>query len=141
MPDGNPDKKRIDIESIISRLLRTGVTTSAAVILLGTALMVATHSTGYGAVESYHLRESLHYRAHNPADFPVSVSGVFAGAIALKPFAIIMAGVLILIATPALRVAVCLVDYALERDGDYVLITLYVLIVLILSFLLGRSIG
>ena len=47
-------------------------------------------------------------------------------------------GLLLLIATPILRVAVSLVGFALERDRTYAVISAGVLIVLLISFLLGR---
>jgi uncharacterized membrane protein len=48
-----------------------------------------------------------------------------------------MLGLLLLIATPVLRVAVSVIGFALDRDRLFVLITLAVLAVLIGSFAIG----
>ena len=52
-----------------------------------------------------------------------------------------MAGLILLIATPVARVAVSVLVFVVERDGAFVLITLFVLILLLLSFLLGKAGG
>ena len=54
--------------------------------------------------------------------------------VAVKPFAIIQLGVIILLATPVLRVTSSLVLFAFEKDRAFVLITLFVLAVLLFSF-------
>jgi uncharacterized membrane protein len=129
------------MELLISRLLRFGVTLSSTIILAGVLLMIFTHSTGYSAAGSYHLKLILPYHPHTTAEFPTAVPEVVAGVRALKPFAIVMLGILLLIATPVLRVAVSLVAFILEGDRAYVWITLYVLVVLVVSFAIGRAIG
>lgn len=48
-----------------------------------------------------------------------------------------MAGLLLLIATPVIRVAASVVAYAFERDRLYVAITAAVLLLLFASFALG----
>jgi uncharacterized membrane protein len=57
----------------------------------------------------------------------------------LQPQAVITLGLLLLIATPVLRVAVSVVAFALEHDRRYVIITLIVMTILIISFTLGRG--
>jgi uncharacterized membrane protein len=59
------------------------------------------------------------------------------GALALKPFALIAAGLLLLIATPVVRVARSVVFFAAQRDWRYVAVTLSVLAVLAGSFVVG----
>jgi uncharacterized membrane protein len=138
LPDA---KKLIDMELVISRLLRLGVYTSSAVILAGVLMMIVTRSTGYSAVGSYHLATVMQYHAHTAGEFPVTVPEVIHGALLLKPFAVIMLGALLLIATPVMRVAVSLVAFVLEGDRAYAWITLYVLVVLLVSFLMGSALG
>ena len=48
-----------------------------------------------------------------------------------------MVGVLLLVATPVLRVTVSVVGFALERDRRFVIITALVLAVLLGSFAIG----
>ena len=60
----------------------------------------------------------------------------------MHPQSIIALGLLLLIATPILRVAVSIIAFALERDYRFVVITAIVLVILILSnFLLGNIVG
>jgi uncharacterized membrane protein len=69
---------------------------------------------------------------------PHTLAAVLAGVQTLQPKAIIDAGLLLLIATPVLRVAVSVVAFLLEKDYVYTAITLFVLAVLLTSFFLGR---
>jgi len=50
-----------------------------------------------------------------------------------------VAGLLVLIATPVLRVALSVVGFALQRDWVYVGLTVLVLLVLLGSFLVGKA--
>jgi len=52
-----------------------------------------------------------------------------------------MLGLLLLIATPIARVAFSVVAFLVERDRVYVLITIIVLALLVLSLLIGGSEG
>jgi uncharacterized membrane protein len=58
-------------------------------------------------------------------------------AVAGKPYAIIGFGMLLLIATPVIRVALSVVFFLVQRDWLYVAITLFVLAVLLLSLVAG----
>jgi uncharacterized membrane protein len=55
------------------------------------------------------------------------------------PVALVALGLLVLLATPFLRVAVSIVAFALERDWRYVGITALVLAILLASFFLGKG--
>jgi uncharacterized membrane protein len=52
-----------------------------------------------------------------------------------------MAGLLLLIATPVLRVAVSILAFVYQRDRAFVAITSIVLALLLTSFVLGRGGG
>ena len=69
--------------------------------------------------------------------FPHSVRDVLRGIRESRGQAVVTLGLLLLIATPVLRVAVSIVAFAYERDRPYVVITTIVLLLLILSFALG----
>jgi uncharacterized membrane protein len=60
------------------------------------------------------------------------------GLRAVRPQAISQLGLLVLVATPILRVATSLVAFALERDRLYVLLTTIVLAILLASAFLIR---
>lgn len=111
------------VELTISKSLRIGVVISAAFIIVGLAMLLITHKSGY----------SSNY-------FPTTVYGIFKGLVALKPYAIILTGLLILILTPVFRVAVSILVFLKEKDYLYVKITTFVLIVLLFSLFMGKSI-
>jgi uncharacterized membrane protein len=55
--------------------------------------------------------------------------------------AIVMTGLLLLIATPVLRVAISVLAFVYQRDRTFVVITTVVLALLLTSFALGRGGG
>lgn len=122
---GVPQDARVrQAELIIAYVLRGGVLLSAGVIVLGVLL----YATGGGAGGAIGSRPT-------PSTFGAVLAGVARG----DGRAVIELGLLILLATPVLRVAVSTVTFALERDWRYVAITAAVLTVLILSFVLGKG--
>jgi uncharacterized membrane protein len=68
---------------------------------------------------------------------PHTVAAVVKGVEQGHGPALVMLGLLLLIATPVLRVTVSVIGFARERDRRFVLITLVVLAVLIGSFAVG----
>jgi uncharacterized membrane protein len=112
-------------ELVISVVLRGGVLLSAAIIALGTALFFWLALTGHGSA--------------GEGAFPHTLGDTLAGVRAGRPAAIIVLGLLVLLATPLLRVIVSAATFARERDWRYVAITLAVLAILLLSFALGKG--
>ncbi len=108
------------IELVIGQVLRIGVITSAIVILIGLALALVTGKTGYPT-----------------GVFPTSFSAIFQGTAALRPFAITMLGLFLLILTPVLRVVVSIYAFAKENDKLYVWITTLVLLILVIAMFIG----
>lgn len=109
-----------EVELIIGQILRIGVVTSAIVIAIGIVMMILQGSGGYpNGME------------------PTSFGTIFAGVFALKPYAIMMLGLFLLILTPTLRVAVSIYAFAVEKDHLYVWITTAVLIILIVASIIG----
>ena len=122
MSKGKNIRDLLDAELFISSSLRVGVYLSAVVIAIGLILLFVTGNSGY------------------PTDqFPTTVRAVLAGALYLKPSAVISLGLLLLIATPVFRVAFSVLLFVLEKDRLYTVITLFVLCVLVISFMLGRA--
>jgi uncharacterized membrane protein len=119
---------------VIPVVLVVGVGLSAAVLVAGLALLVATGRTGYHEA----LTPQLLVARAGTVLFPVTVGDVLSGVAALRPFAVIELGVLLLIATPVLRVAASVILFFVERDHFYTGVTLVVLIILLISlFWLG----
>lgn len=137
-PEKAPEARAFPTEEIISWILRVGVLTSAMLIALGVVLLFVTGKTGYtGSFND--LAGLLNYNQDRQAAFPTSPDAVLAGLAQFKPYAFIALGLLLLIATPVLRVAASVVIFALEHDYAYVFITVIVLLILIVSFLLGKA--
>jgi uncharacterized membrane protein len=112
-----------DVESIIGTLLRVGVLLAAAVVMTGGFIYIAHHGL-----------ERADYRVFHgePRDLK-EVDRIFGKAIHFEGLDIIQLGLLLLIATPIVRVAFSMVGFALERDRMYVGFTLLVLAVLMYS--------
>jgi uncharacterized membrane protein len=131
MPLTKNEKAR-QVELVISNLLRVGVVVSLCVVLFGTVVSFV-HNPDYV------LRpEVLDRVSGKTAQFPHTVGDVLRGLIEFRGKAIVMFGLLILIGTPVLRVAVSIVGFVYERDAKYVVFTAIVLALLILSFFIGN---
>ncbi len=125
-------------EEIISWILRVGVVASALLIALGVVLLFVTGETGYGG--SFNdLAGLVQYNHARYTAFPTTPVDVLTGLAQFKPYAFIALGLLLLILTPVIRVAASVVIFLLERDHAYVFITLIVLVILVVSFLLGKT--
>ena len=120
------------VEIVISSLLRVGVAVSLAVVILGTIISFV-HHPGYLWSSNY-LGELTTPGKALPHSLPETLAGVRAG----RGQAIVIAGLLLLIATPVLRVAVSIFAFLLQRDWIFTLLTAMVLGFLLLSFFLGK---
>jgi uncharacterized membrane protein len=133
------DKQTLRVELFIAQLLRWGVVISFVIVATGIGAVVVTGQTGYHQIRLDDVASVVQYRIR--PDFPNSLGAVLSGLIALRPYAIIALGLLVLIAIPVARVAVSVVAFALERDWLYVVITAFVLAMLLLSFAIGEAGG
>jgi len=125
------------MERVLSNILLYGVLASTAVIVLGLIMLVATNSTGYVCDStSDSLNCIVGFKSgYSPSQlYPNTLTAVASGLVALKPLAVIQLGVIILLATPVLRVVSSLILFALEKNRAFVLITLFVLLILLFSF-------
>ncbi len=115
--------KDIQMTSIIGWILQGGVILSAIFITIGLLLL----PTRPGGLSVQRL-----------LNFPQTLAQIEQGLLILRPQAIIAFGLLILVATPVVRVAASIISFALEKDRQYVIITFIVLVILLGSiFLLG----
>jgi uncharacterized membrane protein len=129
------DARARAVELLISNLLRIGVVSSLAVVVVGTVVSFVHHPSYLSA------QEELHRITSPGAAFPHTIRQVIRGLVEFKGQAIVMLGLLMLIATPVLRVAVSIVAFMVRRDVVYEVITAIVLILLLLSFFLGTAEG
>jgi uncharacterized membrane protein len=136
-PTSYDQKKYALMQGVLSKTLLYGVILSTTIIIIGLVYMAATYSTGYQCdFTTASLSCLLNYNAAviPHGDYPNSLAAIVSGLVALKPFAIIELGVVVLLATPVFRVGASLLLFAIEKDRAFVLITLFVLLVLLFSF-------
>ncbi len=109
----------------IGMLLKIGMLTSAAVILLGGVLFLLHHG-----------HSTPNYTVfHGVPDNLNSLAGIAAGVRHGNDLAIIQLGMLLLIATPVARVVFSIFAFLSERDYLYVTISTIVLAVLLYSLI------
>ena len=121
VPQGTPSPNEPMVAttySLIGWVLQGGVILSAVVIVLGLLL---------------ELVQPDKFAPQKLQLFPQTFAQVWSGVLALHPQAVIALGLLLLIATPVMRVAVSVVAFAVERDRRFVVITLIVLLILLFS--------
>lgn len=116
------------LEIWVGIMLRTGVLLAAAIVLCGGILYLA-HSRGPRP-------DYAHFHAE-PQQL-ITLSGILHGVAALNPESIIMLGLLVLIATPVARVAMCVIGFLFERDRLYVAVSTIVLAILLYSLFLHK---
>lgn len=117
------ERKLRQAELVISYVLRGGVVVSAVIITLG--------------IVWFYLQMAI--TGHATLTYPHSLGGIIQRLIGGEPLALVALGLLVLLLTPILRVAISIIVFALERDWLYTVITMLVLLILLISLLLGRG--
>ena len=127
------DEKVRKVELVISMVLRVGVIVSALIILVGLGLMFAHHSSYLS------IRGGVSYKTltSSGTQFPHSFAAVISSLSHWGGRGVVVLGVMVLILTPVLRVAVGVLSFLYERDIPMATVTFYVLLVLIASFFLA----
>lgn len=108
------------MEGSLGLVLRTGVLVSCGVMLAGAVLYLLRHSAEHESFAAFHGEPSA----------LESISGVIKEALAGTARGIIQLSVLILIATPVMRVIFAAIGFARERDLKFVAVSLTVLALL-----------
>jgi len=119
----------LDIQQIIGWVLRLGVLISMSVVFIGGCFYWYRHS---GETANYSKFVGV-------PDFVHSASGIWHGIFTLRGRAIIQAGIILLIATPVIRVLFSAIGFILEKDWLYTGITILVLGIIILSAFTGHA--
>jgi uncharacterized membrane protein len=123
------------VDTAISTLLRVGVILSVTIIALGLALTFMHHPEYISSPAS--LAELTAARG----TYPNTLMSVIDGVRHARGQAIVMAGLLLLIATPIARVALSIVVFIIEHDKLYTAITAAVLLILLIGFAIGLEAG
>jgi uncharacterized membrane protein len=115
------------VQRLIGHLLRWGVLLAAAVVIIGASSYLVRYGATRPDYSQFHgEKAALH-----------SISGIFKGVAHGSSHAWMQLGLLLLIATPVVRVAFSIFAFVVEGDLLYVGVTLVVFIVLIYSLFLG----
>ena len=127
----------MDFNDVIAYALRIGVIISAVLIIIGVALLFARgDSNGYTLNQIARPNSIVNSSLFQPSE-------VISGVPSLRPLDFIYLGLMVLIATPVVRVILGIVQFALERNKLYVVITAIVLFnlmfaIFILPIILGK---
>jgi uncharacterized membrane protein len=127
MADTQPAWNDERTDQIIGQLLRVGLILSVAVVAVGAILYLIHYGGGRADYASFR---------GEPADLR-SITGIVHGAMRMCSRYIIQLGLILLIASPVMRVAFSVFAFAAQRDWIYFAVTLLVLVIL-LSSLAGR---
>jgi len=121
------------VDTAISNLLRTGVMLSMTVVIVGLAFTFIHHP------QYVRSKSALGRLTDAGAVYPHRLRDVATQVREGRGQAMVMLGLLMLIATPVARVSFSIIAFALERDRLYVTITAVVLVLLIVSFVIGGA--
>lgn len=126
----SPEKfKDNDIKVTIGWILRIGVIVSMALVVIGGIFFLYRH--GHSIPDYSHFK-GIPFFIHD-------TGGILEGVLHLKGQAIIQLGILLLIATPIIRVAFSAVGFIIEKDHLYTAITFIVLLIILASMLTGYA--
>ena len=125
----NNSFKDKDMQAVIGWVLRAGVFISMLIVFFGGVIYLYRHGH---TIANYHEFKGV-------PDFVHSPGGIINGMLTLRGRAIIQAGIVLLIATPIIRVVFSAVGFILEKDHLYTGITFIVLLVIIISALSGHA--
>lgn len=117
-----------DMQVVIGWVLRLGVTISMLIVVFGGAVFIYRH--GHSTTD---------YTAFKGVPGFVHINGIIDGILAHRGQAVIQAGIILLIATPVLRVAFSAIGFILEKDYLYTAISLVVLLVIFFSIVSGHA--
>jgi uncharacterized membrane protein len=116
------------VEQVIGRLLQLGVFVAAAVAIAGAILVLIQHGSASPAFRDFQAAPW----------YLTSVGGILRGVREMRSESIVQLGIVLLIATPILRVAFTLVAFVLQKDRVYIAITTLVLALLVYGLAFGR---
>ena len=129
---GTSDAPRLSdhaLEQIVGRLLQIGVLISAFVVVVGGIVLLVRYGGAWADFRSF----------RGEASELSTLGGIVRGAYHLDSHAIVQLGLVLLIATPIMRVGLTLIAFWWQRDRLYVYITAFVLALLVYSLFWGSA--
>ncbi|WP_295667428.1 DUF1634 domain-containing protein [uncultured Mucilaginibacter sp.] len=118
-----------DMQLLLAQVLRAGTIISISIVFIGGIFYLVRHG-----------HSIANYKVFNGIpDFVQHPSGIIYGILNIKGQAIIQLGIVLLIATPIMRVVFSTIGFVLEKDYMYVAISLVVLSIIFFSMMTGRA--
>ncbi|SHN08602.1 DUF1634 domain-containing protein [Mucilaginibacter sp. OK098] len=121
--------KDTDIQSLIGQVLRGGMIVSMSIVFLGGIFFMYRHG--------HSIPDYRKFKGIPP--FLQSPGSLVNAALNFKGQAIIQLGIILLIATPILRVIFSTIGFVLEKDYLYVGISIVVLLIIFASMMSGHA--
>jgi len=118
-----------DMQAVIGWILRIGVFVSTAFVITGGIIFLFNH--GHSQIDFVSFNKVPDFIGH--------ISGVMDGVIHLKGQAIMQFGIVLLIATPVLRVVFAGIGFLIEKDYLYTFISILVLLIILTSMISGHA--
>ena len=127
-----PKQKKLlrdaDMQLIIGWILRTGVTLSMAVVIIGGIFFIYRHGRSIADYSTF----------KGVPDFIQGTGNIIRNVFNVRGQAIIQLGIMLLIATPIIRVIFSAIGFILEKDHLYTFISLLVLFIILVSMFTGH---
>ena len=121
--------KDTDMQLLLGRVLRAGTVISISIVFFGGMIYLYRHGH---TIANYKTFTGI-------PDFVQHFQGLVYGALHVKGQAIIQIGIILLIATPILRVICSAIGFVLEKDYMYVGISILVLFIIFMSMVGGHA--
>jgi uncharacterized membrane protein len=118
-----------DMQAVIGWILRIGVFVSMAIVTVGGVFFIIRH--GFSSPD-YSIFKGI-------PTFISSPRRIFEAVVSLHGQAIIQLGIVLLIATPVIRVVFAIIGFLMEKDYLYTLISAIVLLIILFSMLSGHA--
>ena len=122
------NRPQTDMKEMIGNTLRIGVVTACTIALISGIYYLIRN--GGETIPNYTI-------FHKEQASFTSIKGIFNGLTTLSPKEWIQLGVIVLMLTPIIRVALSLIDFARQKDWLYVIITAIVFMVILMNSIIG----
>ncbi len=119
-----------DVAMLVARLLRIGVFSASIIALIGGVIYLLHFGS---ARPEYHVFNGAPEQYRH-------LQGIFTGLLSFDGMSIIQLGIVILLATPILRIFFSAIGFAVEKDYLYVFITLLVFSVILFGMVGGLKV-
>lgn len=116
-----------DMQAVLGWVLRIGVIVSVSIVFFGGVVYLYRHGS----------EMPNHTKFTGIPDF-TKLNGIVQGILDFRGRSIIQLGIILLIATPILRIVFSIVGFILEKDRLYIFISLLVLFIIFISSIGGH---